>query len=154
MILKSEFAWLASYETLLRYQTLATCFSSAWTLNFPLPEFVSFQNPIFCPLSLDLKRSIAWWSNHSNDHWFWRFFLGARYLLQNTSFLYLLLIVRTHFDVKGFFVFGMLTYMLHIGISSGCIYLSDFGLVLIVLGANYLGLHDIGTNASCKMHLF
>jgi hypothetical protein len=53
----------------------------------------------------------------------------------------------------SFFVFGMLTYMLHIGISSGCIYLSDFGLVLIVLGAN-LGLHDIGTNASCKMHLF
>jgi hypothetical protein len=45
----------------------------------------------------------------------------------------------------SFFVFGMLTYMLHIGIPSWCIYLCDFGLVLIVLDAN-LGLHDIGTN--------
>lgn len=130
MILKSGFAWLASYETLLRYQTLATCFSSAWTLIFSLPEFVSLQNPIFCPLSLDLKRSIAWWSNHSNDHSFWRFFLGARYLLHNTSFLYCNWLLGPTLISKGcsFFVFGILTYMLHIGISSQCIYLCDFGL--------------------------
>jgi hypothetical protein len=81
--------------------------------------------------------------------------LGARYLLHNTSFLYCYWLLGPTLMSTGysFFVFGMLTYMLHIGISSRCIYLCDFGLVLIVLGAN-LGLHDVGTNACCKMHLF